>query len=192
MCLSVSPWDPGRQELFLVPLVTPGPSTGGPSIAPTSFCGWYPGGPLPFLRSRNATQWRAGCTEDAGRGLFRSIPCWWRPVTAGVEGDRWVTFSAGPSSTPQPRLKWGWNVREAGQCLWDPWAQRLSSRLLYLPEANVVLPSLLSFLPSHSTKMHFQAQLRHRLLPLPLVCIQPQESSLFSLYSHPRFAHYLL
>lgn len=64
---------------------------------------------------------------------------------------------AGPSCTPQLRSKRGAAAEKHARRLWDPWAQRLGSMLLYLPEAHMVLlPVLLSFLPSQAIKMYFR------------------------------------
>ena len=80
-CLSVSPRTLGRPELFLVCLVTPAA--------------------LPLRTVASSLSWGASappsgglavCTKATRRGLVHSVPCGWRPVTAGGKGHQWVTF----------------------------------------------------------------------------------------------------
>lgn len=157
------------KKYFLYLFVIPNTCTGGPEQHSHSFS-WLvslPVGAALFLRSHSATQWQAGCTEAAHLGPLGPTSCWWGQLTTGVEGDQRVTVLSGPFCTPQLRLKWGGTAEKHAQCLWDPWAQNFGSVLLYLPEGHVVLlPVLLTFLPSQSVKIS-KIQLRYYFFPCP-------------------------
>lgn len=182
------------KKYFLYLFVIPNTCTGGHEQHSHSFS-WpvsLPVGTAIFFRSHSATQWQAGYTEAAHLGPLGPTSCWWGQFTTGVEGDQRFTILSETFCTPHLRLKWGGTAEKHAQCLWDPWAQSLSSMLLYLPEGHVVLLTvLLTFLPSQSVKI-FKIQLRYYFFPSPLLHVHPQISSWHSLDSQSNFTHYVV